>query len=98
MPRYTAVLDRFEGSEAVLLLETDGEIVDDLAVPRADLPERARRQDAVFAVRVEDDALVRLRYKPHETRSRRRDAQSRFDRLARRPPRREGDGERSADE
>ncbi|MFC6835303.1 DUF3006 domain-containing protein [Halomarina ordinaria] len=85
MPEYTAVLDRFEGDDAVLLLEEDGETVGDVVVPRTDLPSRARRQDAVVTVRIEDDAVVDLDYDPEETTRRREDAQSRFDRLARRP-------------
>ncbi|WP_254535019.1 DUF3006 domain-containing protein [Halomarina litorea] len=93
MPRYTAVLDRFEGDDAVLVLERGGEDVDDIAVPRSDLPERGRKQDAVFAVVVRDGELRSVRYKPHATRSRGERAQSRFDRLARRPPRRGDDGD-----
>ncbi len=93
MPRYTAVLDRFEGDDAVLLLEEDGEAVDDLVVPRSDLPGRARHQDAVFTVHVDDGRLVSIRYRPHGTRSREEGAQSRFDRLARRLPRRDTEGD-----
>ena len=93
MPEYTAVLDRFEGEEAVLLLERDGETIADLVVPREDLPRRARTQDAVLNVVVEDGELVRARYLSWETRRRRNSAQSRFDRLSRRPPRGDDDAD-----
>lgn len=86
--RYAAYLDRFEEAEderlAVLLLERDGEVVDELAVPAADLPPGAG-QDAVLAVTVSDGALAEARLDDEETADRRAAAQARFDRLARRP-------------
>ncbi|MFC7154316.1 DUF3006 domain-containing protein [Halomarina halobia] len=85
MPEYAAVLDRFEGDDAVLLLEDDDGVAGDVVVDRYDLPPEARHQDAVLAVRVEDGEVVGVDYDPDETDRRREDAQSRFDRLARRP-------------
>lgn len=84
---YLGVLDRFEGEQAVLVLELDGEDVADLVVERARLPREGRHQDAVFRVELADGEPTRLRYRPGLTRKRGRDAQRRFDRLARRPPR-----------
>lgn len=93
---YTAVLDRFEATadgeeRAVLLLEADGEVVDDLVVAPEQLPAEGRHRDAVFELSVTDDG-VRAAYRPDETETRREAAQSRFDRLSRRPPER-GDEE-----
>lgn len=87
--QYTAVLDRFETTEerdvAVLLLERDGDLVDDLAVARDDLPEEARHQDAVLAVRVKNDEIVEADYQQAETTARKERAQQQFDRLSDRP-------------
>ncbi|PSQ02788.1 DUF3006 domain-containing protein [Halobacteriales archaeon QS_5_70_17] len=86
---YTAVVDRVEDGLAVLLLEADGETVDDLLVPPERLPRRARTAGAVLTVVVEDGDLIEARYRPEETRERAERAQSRFDRLAERPPKRD---------
>lgn len=86
MTEHTAVLDRFEGETAVLLLERDGEIVDELLVERSALPEVGREQDAVFRVAIEDGDLAELSYDPEATETRAMRAQSRFDRLSERPP------------
>ena len=83
---FTAVLDRFEDDQAVLLLEVDGEVVDELVVSVDALPVEARHQDAVLTVSVDDEVLVDAEYEPVETESRKTSAQDRFDRLSRRPP------------
>lgn len=86
---YTAVLDRFEDEQAVLVLEQDGVDIADYPVPRAQLPKAGRQQDAVFEVVIEDGDLLDITYDPTETESRRESAQSRFDRLSKRPPNRD---------
>ncbi|MFC6824278.1 DUF3006 domain-containing protein [Halopelagius fulvigenes] len=91
---YTAVLDRFEEESAVLLLEREGEVVDETVVPRAMLPEAGRHRDAVFGVSLADEESMEFRYDPDRTRERRDAAQSRFDRLSRRL----GDEESDSDE
>lgn len=83
---YMAVLDRFEEDLAVLLLEANNEVVDGLVVPKRELPEAARHQDAVLHVRIEDDQLVEAEYDPDQTTARKQATQDRFDRLADRPP------------
>ncbi len=90
---YTAVLDRFEDDLAVLLLEHEGELVDDIAVPRTELPESARHQDSVLDVSVEDGAIQQATYKAEETVERAERAQSRFDRLSQRPSESESDAD-----
>lgn len=89
--RYLAVVDRFEGDHAVVLLEEDDEVVGDVAVARDRLPEAARHSDAVLAVVVRDGGLAEAEYRPEETERRRASARERFDRLARRPPDEQGD-------
>ncbi|WP_137286969.1 DUF3006 domain-containing protein [Halorussus salinisoli] len=91
--RYVAVLDRFEetdpegdGTElAVLLLESDEEVVAERAVPTWRLPEDARQRDAVLELVVRSGFVESLSFDPEATERRRSSAQSRFDRLAERP-------------
>lgn len=85
--QYTAVLDRFEGEQAVLLLEDGGETVGDVVVGRDTLPADGAHQDAMFTVTVTDDGdLETIEYQPERTEQRHEHAQSRFDRLSKRPP------------
>ena len=82
----TAVLDRFEDDQAVLLLEGDDELVDELVVEVTDLPEEAQHQNAVLTVTRDDTEGIEFTYEPGETESRIERAKRRFDHLARRPP------------
>ena len=93
MTEYIGVVDRFEEDRAVVILERDGSAVGEVVLDRDRLPADARHVDAVLTVRVEDDDLTGLSYRPDETEDRRESAQDRFDRLSRRPP----DGEESED-
>jgi hypothetical protein len=54
---------------------------------RDKLPEDARHADAVLTIEVEHEEVVAIEYEPEETTTREEDAQSRFDRLSKRPPR-----------
>lgn len=92
MTEYTAVLDRFEESTAVLLLEQDGEQVDELLLERGLVPEQGRHQDAVFEV-VVSDVEFSIRYREQETEERQERAQSRFDRLSQELPSEDSDEE-----
>ncbi|WP_042662510.1 DUF3006 domain-containing protein [Haloferax sp. ATB1] len=83
---YTATVDRFEDDRAVLLVEADGRDIDQLVVDRDELPWRARTQNAVLTITVADGAYDGGQYEPDETEARTEAAQSRFDRLSRRPP------------
>lgn len=85
----TAVLDRFEETEdgeevAVLLIESDGEVVDEAVVSRASLPEEGRHQDAVYSIRLVGGDPVEFIYEPEETEDRKESASDRFDRLSKR--------------
>jgi hypothetical protein len=93
--RYTATLDRIEGTPdgdlAVLVVERDGDPVSQLDLPVEVVPDDGRHVDAVFDVVVEGDRFG-LTHRPDETERRAAAAQSRFDRLARRPPSRGDEG------
>lgn len=82
---YTGVLDRFEEDDAVLLLEANGETVEELVVPKTVLPSEGRHRDAVFEISVLDDRSE-FAYDSEQTRRRKNDAQRRFDRLSSRLP------------
>lgn len=86
---YTATLDRFEdapGAElAVLVVECDGEAVSQLDLPTGVIPHDGRHVDAVFDLVVDADRFE-LAFRAGETTRRAEATQSRFDRLAQRPP------------
>ncbi len=83
---YTGVIDRFEDDLAVILLEDDGDVVDELVLDRGDLPTDAAHEDAILEVTIEDGEVTDLVYDATETENRKDRAQSRFDRLSERPP------------
>ena len=81
----TAVLDRIvDGQTAVLLLEEDGQVVEEYTVDVETLPAEGRHEGAVFEMRVVDDSVDDLTYRSEETTERREAAQERFDRLSER--------------
>ncbi len=82
---YTGVLDRIvDGKTAVVLLEADGEVHEELNVPVERLPEAGRHDGAVFDVTVEAGEAREFTHRPEVERERREDAQERFDRLSKR--------------
>lgn len=91
--RVAAVVDRFEATDpsdddrelAVLLLESDDEVIAERAIPAWRLPEDARRGDAVLEVWVRNGFVVSMTFDREATERRGSEAQSRFDRLAERP-------------
>lgn len=80
---YTATLDRIEDGLAVLLVESDGETVDERHLQESELPDAAA-EGAVLEVTFEGGELVDLGYRPEETSSRRTRLREKFDRLSRR--------------
>ena len=87
---YTGVVDRFEedadGVElAVVLLEDNGEVVEQVDLPRPDLPDDVE-QDGVLEVTIVDGDVSDVTHLSEETEVRAEAAQDRFDRLAERPP------------
>jgi hypothetical protein len=83
---YTGVVDRFEGDQVVVLLESDGDVVDERLVSTDKLPEAGRHDDAVIQVSLEDGEIADIEYDEDETESRKERAQSRFQNLSERPP------------
>ncbi|WP_160135504.1 DUF3006 domain-containing protein [Halococcus salsus] len=83
---YRGVLDRFEGDQAVVLLERNGSTIDDIVISRKQLPEDGNHVDAIFVVEIEGDRLKHITYLPDETATRSKQAQDRFRDLSERPP------------
>ncbi len=85
--QFTGVIDRFEDDLAVVLLEVYGAVVDEIVIDRSELPTDAAHPDAVLEVTLTGDGQVTaIEYEPEESADRKEQAQSRFDRLAERPP------------
>jgi hypothetical protein len=86
---YTATLDRFEetpgGDLAVLVVDRDADALAQVDLPVEVIPDAGRRVDAVFDLVVAPDRFE-LAYRADESERRAEAAQTRFDRLAQRPP------------
>lgn len=83
---YTGVVDRLEGEQAVVLLESQGDVVDELVLDLDALPEPAQHPDAVLHLELQNDELVELTYDAEETERRTQRARERFKNLSQRPP------------
>lgn len=94
--RFRAVLDRVEDGVAVLLLEVDGEVVDEDAIDPDELPAGVG-EGAILEAAYDDGDLRRLVYRPEETSRRRSELQDRFDEVAERPPGRDEEAADDAD-
>lgn len=82
---FTGVVDRIvDGETAVLLLEDDGETVEQLNVGVETLPADGQHEGALFEIRVSDGTLVDLEYQPEREQNRRDRLQDKFDRLSNR--------------
>lgn len=83
MSTYTGVLDRIvDGETAVVLLEAEGETVDQLDLPLADFPDAGQHEGAVFEIVLDDGEPSDLTYRPETERRRRDEVQDRLDRLS----------------
>ncbi|MFW5963529.1 MAG: DUF3006 domain-containing protein [Natronomonas sp.] len=87
--RYVAVVDRIEDGIAAVIPEADG-VGEELLVDPEALPQPARHADAVLDIVVADGELSEATYDAEETERRNERAQSRFDRLSKRPPKDDG--------
>ncbi|MGB9930558.1 DUF3006 domain-containing protein [Haloarcula amylolytica] len=83
---YTAVIDRIEDGIATLEVDTEDGL-SALETEVAELPAEAQAADAVLEVTIEDSGLADVTHEPDETADRASEAQRRFDRLSKRPPR-----------
>ncbi|WP_137290868.1 DUF3006 domain-containing protein [Natronorubrum halophilum] len=80
---YTATLDRIvDGQTAVLLLEENGETIEQLDVDVTQLPPEGQHEGAILEITVEASELCKAEYLPDATQSRKESAQERFDRLS----------------
>lgn len=82
---YTGVVDRVEDGVAVVVLEADGEAIEELDLDPGSLPAEARHDGAVCEVVLRDGEVRSIAHDPDRTERRRERAQRRFDRLSRRP-------------
>jgi len=81
---YTAVIDRIvDGETAVVLIEDDGDVVDEYAIPVGELPAKADA-GTVLEVRIELKDIVAIEVRNEQTKQRKKTNQDRFDRLSKR--------------
>ncbi|XVH30528.1 DUF3006 domain-containing protein [Haloferacaceae archaeon DSL9] len=95
---YRATVDRVVEGLAVVLVEADGDVVDQRDVPVETLPAGARTENAVLTLTFDADDLVDVEADPEATASRLDDARKRFERLSKRPPKRDESGADAADD
>ncbi len=82
--RYTGVVDRIvDNKTAVILLEADGEVVEQVDVSAGSLPQPAQDEGGVLSVTIEDGQIVELVSRPEETRARRESIKDKLERLSR---------------
>ena len=82
---YTGVVDRVvDGETAVILLESDDEVSEQLDLPVDRLPEPARADGGVLSVTLADGEVVSMDYEAEATRGRRESAREKLDRLSER--------------
>ena len=80
---YTGVVDRIvDGQTAVIIIEEDGEAIDQLTVAVDRLPAQGQAQGGVLTVTVEAGEFVDAEFQPAETKSRRRKMRERLDNLS----------------
>ena len=83
---YIGVIDRIvDGETAVILVEDEGEVVEQFDVAVEEVPDDAGER-AVLEVEIDSDDLVSMEFLREETESRQEAAQDRFDRLSKRLP------------
>lgn len=82
---YVATVDRIEEGRAVVLVERDGEVVEEFLIDADRLPADAG-EGAVLKVELRSGELRDLRADAESTEERRRRLRDRFDRLSERPP------------
>jgi hypothetical protein len=82
---YIGVVDRFEEDQAVVLLEADGETVDEVVLPRTDLPDDGDMVDAVLLIERTGGKIEEIEFDAEETERRKESVKDQFDRLSERP-------------
>ena len=81
---YTAVIDRIvDGETAVVLIEDNGDVVDEYTIPVRELPAKADA-GSVLKVEIEANEIVAIEVIDEQIEKRRQANQERFDRLSKR--------------
>lgn len=81
---YTATIDRIvDGETAVVLIEDDGDVIEQFDVSVEQLPEECAA-GSVVSVTVTDDEIVSTAARPDETTDRQKRIREKFDRLSKR--------------
>ena len=81
---FTGTVDRIvDGETAVILLEEDGEVIEQVDVPVERLPDPAREDGGVLSVTMADGEFVEASYLEAETTERRESIREKLDRLSR---------------
>lgn len=82
--RYTATIDRIvDGETAVLLLEEDGNVIEQFEISTQQLPAECDA-GSVVSVIVSDDEITEVILRAEETETRRNRIREKFDRLSKR--------------
>jgi hypothetical protein len=82
---FTGVVDRIvDGETAVILLEDDDDVIEQIDLPVDDLPAQAKEDGGLLRITLQDGELISLESAAEETRSRRESTQEKLDRLSRR--------------
>jgi len=82
---FIGVVDRFEGDQVVILLESEGETVGEVVLPKDRLPADGKQVDSVLQVVREEETIQDLKFDPEETKRRQESVKDQFDRLSERP-------------
>ena len=81
---YTAIVDRIvDGDTAVVLIETDGDVIEQFDIPAVELPTECA-PGSVLSVVITANEIVEMTLQSEETQDRRERIQERFDRLSKR--------------
>lgn len=80
---FTATIDRIvDDQTAVILLENDGEVIEQLDISVNQLPDATQEEGKVVTVGLAEGEIVSIEYEPEATQQRREAAQDRLDRLS----------------
>jgi len=82
---YSAIVDRIEDGLVALEVDVGGDLRE-LVVDADAVPEPAREADTALEIEIRDGELDGVAVDAERTEKRMEEAQSRFDRLSRRPP------------
>ncbi len=83
--KYTGVVDRIvDGETAVILVESEGEVIDQVDISADKLPEPAAEDRGMVTLELSGGTVVAIVYEEEETDVRREAIEEKLDRLSRR--------------